>query len=993
MATITTTRDGVTTTKDVGESLSEFSTRLRREKEAKRKGEVLEKIGEKTVSIKVTEAPIVARDSSGRGYTATDLLTEQNKALLQAQPKGSYKVTKADGTVVYRTSGVNAQGRYVHDVYKRIQEEKDIKRLIGTYKEIPKSAKKVTTSEGEEFFRTSSKRGGLTYITTYKPGGVKETKVLTKTFIGGSSQFIQKPVDKKFYSLPPTPVIDFALKQKGESQDFTKLKPSKSLGVYAEKLIKREKRLSTLKENIYSKLHIKGKQDAKFYNILEIGKGVARVPFELASIPSFIYGRGQLAVRSVFDPAGRQVLKEGAKKTPSAVREVFVHKDITTGKYSLTAQNIVNIGLTTLSVRSVAKAQSNVGLKVYEKYAKTDIKGTIRGYQGTAVFKSAGKLKGRPYKELTVFKGKASTSTIKTQGKTYIIKRPATGKGTFKIVKTKTVPKLIFKNKIPRLRLEQKTVILKKGKFEVGGKPIKFKTEKGVTTQDIQLLRERGLSSQYLRYLEKLRTKSKAEGKVGKGLKFKAKADIKVKSDLRGIVTHKKVSIDKVDYRTRQTTLIRQFKKPDIKFADKPKIPKDVLIRKQFIKEGQTIVGAKKGYIIQPRHVLRGPKDAFIKGEFTIKGGKGFNVFKNIKAPKLSSPLNIPKNVYNKYQLAKLRRLLKPKTVKEKPTTFKVSTRPKSKETTIDFSNIILDKSKPGEQVALTQQIRSEVYQVPFQTKAPTIQYQPFDFNILQAPLGKVKPIPLIPFTTHTDKTISKTFELLDIKPPKPTPAFKVTTFQEVRPTNIYDAKTVIEQIKQQKSFVDVKVGQRATSLSRQRPKSIIEQIQTQIPISTQTNIQEQIAKQESIFKSVFKQSSITTTFKTPQLHQLAIPKAFGFPKVSLGIPKAQTGFDVFTRTKGVFKRVNIKPLSRQDAINFGAFKVQTTARATFKIAEANGQAQDVFKLRANLKDFYKKDDLFIEKKERRIKSIGELQEITFKGIQARKTKKIFGGL
>jgi hypothetical protein len=47
--------------------------------------------------------------------------------------------------------------------------------------------------------------------------------------------------------------------------------------------------------------------------------------------------------------------------------------------------------------------------------------------------------------------------------------------------------------------------------------------------------------------------------------------------------------------------------------------------------------------------------------------------------------------------------------------------------------------------------------------------------------------------------------------------------------------------------------------------------------------------------------------------------------------------------------------------------------------------------------DFYKsKSGFMVEKRERRIKSLGELQEITFKGIRTKKSKKkkfsFFGG-
>lgn len=978
-------KTGVTEKRE--ESLSEFSARLKAEKEAKRRGETIERIRGETVSIKVSEAPIVARDSSGKGYTATDLLIEQNKSLLQTQPKGSYKVTKADGTVVYRKSGVSASGRYVSDVYQRIQEKKAVEKVTGKYKSIPKSAKKVITKDGTEVFRTSRTLRGQTFITTYKPGGVKETKILSKTFIGGETQLIPKQVDKKFFSLPSTPAIDFTLKQKAEPGPT----PGESLARYSERLVAREKRLTALKSKVFEKLHITGKKNAKFYNIFEIAKGVARVPFEIASIPSVIGGRVVFSARALFDPAGRKELKAGLTKTPGAVREVFIHKDPITGGYQFTAQNVVNLGLVAYSTKSIAKSQSNVGLKVYEKYAKTNIKGTIRGYQGTTIFKSAGKLKGRPYQELTVFKGKASTTTIKTQGKTFIIKRLATGKGTFKILKETTKLKVVRKAGIfpKKIRLEKQFVTLKKGTFKAEGKPISFKTEKGITTQDITLLRERGASVQYIKYLEKLKTQATAKGTFGKGLKFDAKAKIKVKADIHGVVTPKKIDISKLDYTSRQLTLTKQLKKPDIKFAEKPITPKDILISK-YVKEGKTITGYEKGYITQPRHVLGGPKDAFIKGEFTIKGGKTFKPLSIFKSKPKTDFYIIDKKGFS--------------LTTEKFTSLKSASKEiikqdwgelgaKIKKDNVIYSAYRSKKVPLKEQVALTEQIRAETYQVPFQTKAPKLQFQAVNFDIIKAPLGKGKSLPLFPVSQAIgEKKISLKPNLIDIKPPKPTPTFKVKTFQEVQPTTIFKVTSLIDQIGDQKPFTDVKVGQRARVSDVQKPKSIIEQVQTQTPVSTQIQAQKQITKQKQIFSNVFKQTPLQATFQAPQLQQFSIPKITGFLKPSLGVPKTLKGFDVFTRTKGAFKKINIRPLSKQDAINFGAFRVQTTARATFKIAEAPGIAQDVFSKKVSLEDFYKKDDLFIEKKERRIKSIGELQEITFKGIQSRKTKNIFGG-
>lgn len=108
-------------------------------------------------------------------------------------------------------------------------------------------------------------------------------------------------------------------------------------------------------------------------------------------------------------------------------------------------------------------------------------------------------------------------------------------------------------------------------------------------------------------------------------------------------------------------------------------------------------------------------------------------------------------------------------------------------------------------------------------------------------------------------------------------------------------------------------------------------------------------------------------------------------------------GFDVFVRRKGRFVKANPKPLTKSGAINFGTFKVGSDSSATFKLKSASSSGVEFFR-KGNLKNFYRKGDLFIEKKEKRIKRSSplELAQITYKGIASIKSKSklknIFGG-
>ena len=122
--------------------------------------------------------------------------------------------------------------------------------------------------------------------------------------------------------------------------------------------------------------------------------------------------------------------------------------------------------------------------------------------------------------------------------------------------------------------------------------------------------------------------------------------------------------------------------------------------------------------------------------------------------------------------------------------------------------------------------------------------------------------------------------------------------------------------------------------------------------------------------------------------------------KFKYGIQKPakerKQGFDVLVRRGGKFSKVNTGALSQEQAIGLGSYRVGTTAAATFKIQPSSSEVTES-NVKGSMGDFYRKGELFIEKNVRRIKSWGEKQEITFKGIQANRSgfnkikNKLFG--
>lgn len=126
------------------------------------------------------------------------------------------------------------------------------------------------------------------------------------------------------------------------------------------------------------------------------------------------------------------------------------------------------------------------------------------------------------------------------------------------------------------------------------------------------------------------------------------------------------------------------------------------------------------------------------------------------------------------------------------------------------------------------------------------------------------------------------------------------------------------------------------------------------------------------------KQSSQTRTslFRTPGLTSPSLVVPLVAP--SLFKSGNQGSFSVFARRKGKFQLIG-KTSSLTKAFSIGKSFVGNTSSATFKIMGRGGLVT------GNAGgDFYSKGGLFIERRGKRIKSSGELNEITFKGIKSK---------
>ena len=104
----------------------------------------------------------------------------------------------------------------------------------------------------------------------------------------------------------------------------------------------------------------------------------------------------------------------------------------------------------------------------------------------------------------------------------------------------------------------------------------------------------------------------------------------------------------------------------------------------------------------------------------------------------------------------------------------------------------------------------------------------------------------------------------------------------------------------------------------------------------------------------------------------------------------SNNNFNLSVRKRGKFKTV-ARNLDLKSAYKLAKKRVGNTASASFKLTPLSSASERKLSLFKPNKDFYKsktEEFTFIEKRGRRIKSGGELREITFKGIASQKKKK-----
>ena len=231
-----------------------------------------------------------------------------------------------------------------------------------------------------------------------------------------------------------------------------------------------------------------------------------------------------------------------------------------------------------------------------------------------------------------------------------------------------------------------------------------------------------------------------------------------------------------------------------------------------------------------------------------------------------------------------------------------------------------------------------------------------------------------------------KPFETVTVKGSTPVSVQKVKQQpKDVVTSKSFSSTKVLPQTKQSSEVVaDVK--------TRSKSKvAVVSKTLTDSIVKTDT-VQQTVVKTATIQKPVV---STTQSLSVMQKLQAVAPK---LPFAKSKAPQPKQGFDVFVRERGVFKKVSKSALSASDARDLGAYTAFNSPRATFALRPSASPLGSVSsKVRGSFdafrKNFVRKGGLYIEKKEKRIKSGGEKAGITRKGLLAIKSKKMFKGL
>ncbi len=194
-----------------------------------------------------------------------------------------------------------------------------------------------------------------------------------------------------------------------------------------------------------------------------------------------------------------------------------------------------------------------------------------------------------------------------------------------------------------------------------------------------------------------------------------------------------------------------------------------------------------------------------------------------------------------------------------------------------------------------------------------------------------VKTLPKGAFKPQKIKIITKQITRSKIKEKQIT---KDILKSRIKQKTIIKSKISVKQKATQIQAQKQKQKQLQRQLQKQKQKQVQKQLQRQLQKQVQKQLQRQLQKQ--IQRQILKTKITTPHPKAPKIPKIPIiPIISGKIKIKKKIKKAQAVFNVFGKVKKKFVKLNIKPLTKDDALSKGAFAIDHTTARTFKISSA----------------------------------------------------------
>lgn len=191
-----------------------------------------------------------------------------------------------------------------------------------------------------------------------------------------------------------------------------------------------------------------------------------------------------------------------------------------------------------------------------------------------------------------------------------------------------------------------------------------------------------------------------------------------------------------------------------------------------------------------------------------------------------------------------------------------------------------------------------------------------------------------------------------------------------------------------------IKSEQKYDSIYKIGSKSVRRPIDSPLPKKTPVSVRrvvprEHVPREPSLNRKIRFGRIVRPPRSIPKPKTVRPPYlAFKRLKVPEGSKIEGEGYRVFVKKFGVFRQASDKLLTRESALRLGRFKTGTSASATFKLTKDRGVVEKYSGATYSGANFYRKSrDVFVEKRGKRIKSTGELQEITYKGLSVKRAR------